>query len=376
MATNQDYIQKSSDGTAVSHLEDSVIYQDDTNSRIGIGTTSPADLVHVKSGAVIVETSGNKGLKLRQNSSTDRLTLFVGDGSGYTADVNYIQTVNTPLHVYGGGTGTTHLMTIQGDGAANTGCIGIGVSNPSQKLEVCPDTDVSAKIGRAFIGYYGDSDYASFSHIDHNSASSYAFKQDYNGNSFINAAVTKAVYFSINNAYKMVLDTNGKVGIGTTSPDVALTVKQPSALSGLRIIESNSTDYYNIYNYNGLSISKMNSSDPAIYIANSSEVKVGIGQTAQGSTLSVCGNCCVGTRYAGDSAPEDGLIVEGSVGIGTTSPAASAKLEIVSTTGALLVPRMNSTQEAALTPVNGMIIYNNQTNKFRGYENGGWVNLI
>ena len=51
-------------------------------------------------------------------------------------------------------------------------------------------------------------------------------------------------------------------------------------------------------------------------------------------------------------------------------------LDLASTTGALLVPRMNSTQETDLTPVNGMIIYNNQTNKFRGYENGAWADLI
>jgi hypothetical protein len=48
MTTTQDYIQKSSDGTAVSHLEDSIIYQDDANSRIGIGLTSPSENLEVK----------------------------------------------------------------------------------------------------------------------------------------------------------------------------------------------------------------------------------------------------------------------------------------------------------------------------------------
>jgi len=66
-----------------------------------------------------------------------------------------------------------------------------------------------------------------------------------------------------------------------------------------------------------------------------------------------------------------------SVGIGVTAVTnTSVLLELASTTGALLVPRMNTAEEMALTPLDGMIIYNNQTNKFRGYENGGWVNLV
>lgn len=41
-----------------------------------------------------------------------------------------------------------------------------------------------------------------------------------------------------------------------------------------------------------------------------------------------------------------------------------------------LCASVDNTEEAALTPVNGMIVYNDQTNKFRGYENGAWVNFV
>ena len=63
----------------------------------------------------------------------------------------------------------------------------------------------------------------------------------------------------------------------------------------------------------------------------------------------------------------------GNVGIGTTTPATSAKLDIDSTTGAVLLPRMTTAQRDALTAVNGMIIYNSTTNAFNFYENGAWV---
>jgi hypothetical protein len=66
----------------------------------------------------------------------------------------------------------------------------------------------------------------------------------------------------------------------------------------------------------------------------------------------------------------------GRVGIGIDTPAASAILDLTSTTGALLLPRMTSTQRDALTAVNGMLIYNSTTNKGQIYENSAWVNLI
>ena len=54
----------------------------------------------------------------------------------------------------------------------------------------------------------------------------------------------------------------------------------------------------------------------------------------------------------------------------------SVGLEVQSTTQALLVSRMTTTERNALTAVNGMIIYNSTDDKFQGYEAGAWTNLI
>lgn len=67
---------------------------------------------------------------------------------------------------------------------------------------------------------------------------------------------------------------------------------------------------------------------------------------------------------------------EGRVGIGTSYVDTSALLELFSTTGALLLTRMTTTQRDALTAVNGMLLYNSTLNKFQGYENGAWTSLI
>jgi hypothetical protein len=61
----------------------------------------------------------------------------------------------------------------------------------------------------------------------------------------------------------------------------------------------------------------------------------------------------------------------GQVGIGTSSPSTSAALEISSTTRALIVSRMTTTQRDALTAVAGMIIFNTTTGNFEGCIVGG-----
>lgn len=64
------------------------------------------------------------------------------------------------------------------------------------------------------------------------------------------------------------------------------------------------------------------------------------------------------------------------LGIGTTSPATSAALDITSTTGALLVPRMTTTQRDAMTAIDGMIIYNTTASEFQSRKAGAWVSGV
>lgn len=60
-----------------------------------------------------------------------------------------------------------------------------------------------------------------------------------------------------------------------------------------------------------------------------------------------------------------------NVGIGTTSP--QGVLDVTSTSGALIVPRMSTTQRGTLPTVNGSIIYNTTDNEFNFYENDAWI---
>jgi len=58
------------------------------------------------------------------------------------------------------------------------------------------DADVTSYMGRAAIGYNGaDANSASFAHVDHNSAASYALRQNPSGSTLLNAATGGNIFF-------------------------------------------------------------------------------------------------------------------------------------------------------------------------------------
>lgn len=58
-----------------------------------------------------------------------------------------------------------------------------------------------------------------------------------------------------------------------------------------------------------------------------------------------------------------------------SNPVTSAALEIGGADGAVLLPRLTTTQRNALTAANGMIIYNTTNARIEAYEGGTWVDL-
>lgn len=67
----------------------------------------------------------------------------------------------------------------------------------------------------------------------------------------------------------------------------------------------------------------------------------------------------------------------GNVGIGTSSPNASAILDISSTTKGITFPRMTSTQSNAISsPTNGLQVFDITTNSIWYFDGSSWINSV
>jgi hypothetical protein len=66
----------------------------------------------------------------------------------------------------------------------------------------------------------------------------------------------------------------------------------------------------------------------------------------------------------------------GQVGIGTSTPAASAILDVTSTTQGVLFPRMTTTQKLAIgSPAAGLQVYDTTLNQMSYFNGSSWVNF-
>lgn len=64
------------------------------------------------------------------------------------------------------------------------------------------------------------------------------------------------------------------------------------------------------------------------------------------------------------------------VGVNTTTPDASAALDVTSTTQGFLTPRMTTTQRVAIaTPAAGLLVFDTDANEFYYYDGTTWVEL-
>lgn len=90
------------------------------------------------------------------------------------------------------------------------------------------DTNTTSYFGRAAVGYMGTSGDASFAHVLQNAPTTYALKQTALGQTYINTPAAGRIRFTVNDgdvgAEKMSITSDGKVGVGVTSPDATLHV--------------------------------------------------------------------------------------------------------------------------------------------------------
>ena len=108
---------KKSDNTIITAHDDTIMHIDSTNSRIGIGTVTPAHELDI-------QTSGSgASIRLKRVDSNDNMVLLEGTSYGY------LQNQTGPLGL--GGTGDERALLI-----ASNNTVGIGTYSPAYKLDV------------------------------------------------------------------------------------------------------------------------------------------------------------------------------------------------------------------------------------------------
>lgn len=185
------------------------------------------------------------------------------------------------------------------------------------------------------------------------------------------------------------VDSSGNLGIGTATPTKPLDVTGDVMLGSAIFFGGTSASFPKIIR--GAATLEIWLADDSNYApvqaasiiahgslsTTGSSSGVGINRRSDSAAAWTMYSASGDLQFFSNIAGTDRFTVQsgGNVGIGTGAPNASAALDISSTTGALLMPRMTSTERDALTAANGMVLYNTTTDKLQVRAAGAWVDL-
>jgi hypothetical protein len=193
------------------------LFVDTTNSRVGIGDAAPAELVHIR---------GPNPQMLIEGATNENANIDFSSGPSYRNRVHRIQTEHYALsgfatsnkmnfRVNAGGEDTPSIrMTIRGDGN-----VGIGTSTPEGPLHISKSAPNNGDTGPGILfTRYSNTYGGCIWNESNNNIDGLYFK------AFNNSAVSN----HYGGTPDMVINSNGRIGIGTTSPSDKFDVRNGS----------------------------------------------------------------------------------------------------------------------------------------------------
>jgi len=211
---------------------------------VGIGTSSPAYPLEIYDGASRVIRAGASFISIDSTGSASSPSLiFEGD-----ADTGFWHPASNTLAISTGGTERMRIATFGDisfrDTSANqafywdasAASLGINTTSPEQNLHI---EGAALTVNRA-----NDDSSVSFKNSANNAT--WRIGRDYSNAEAFTFAYSASGYPSLTGNSIAVIDTNGNVGIGTSSPDLPIYVNKSSTTSGdmlyLKNLRYGSTD--------------------------------------------------------------------------------------------------------------------------------------
>lgn len=268
-----------SNGTSLAQ-DNANLFWDDTNNRLGIGTASPLEDIHIASTSVsaIMLDDTNAGTNVK------RFRIYSNNG---------FAVFDTPNDDF---TGSTNLMGIN----LSNGNVGIGTTSPINRLTLYNTIDVGLKIQTDLTGTTNTDGF----NVTVERATS---------DVYMNQRESANILILTSNSERARIDSNGQVGIKDTSPDAMLDIVSRAATTVGLIVQgavsqsgnltqwTNSTDAILaqinsngafVFNEQGADADSRIEGDTDInlFYTDASTDRVGIGTATPSSKLDVAGS--------------------------------------------------------------------------------------